>query len=173
MLAKGQALARIGGGLLALAMSSAAMIWILWRALQGLMSLVEVVLFYQAFTRGQGLMRTLLNNLGQIYANGLFIRDPFEFLELEPKVVDPPRAAPAPSVLREGIRFRAVTFSYPGSKGTALDHLDLVVPAGQTVAIVGPNGAGKSTLLKLLCRFMIRTQLHRVGWNGHQGPGDK
>ena len=153
VLAKGQALARIGAGVLALAMSGAAMAWIVWRALQGLMSLGEVVLFYQAFTRGQGLMRTLLNNVGQIYANSLFIRDLFEFLELEPKVVNPPHPAPAPPALMEGIRFRGVTFSYPGSERTALGQLDLVVPAGKTVAVVGPNGAGKSTLLKLLCRF--------------------
>ena len=153
ILAKGQALARVAAGVLALAMWGAAMAWIVWRALQGLMSLGEVVLFYQAFTRGQGLMRTLLNNVGQIYANSLFIKDLFEFLEFEPKVVDPPHAIPAPFTLKEGIRFQGVTFSYPGSTRTALDHLDMFVPASQMAAVAGPNGAGKSTLLKLLCRF--------------------
>ena len=152
-LAKGQGLARIGAGSLALAVSGAAMAWIVWRALLGLMSLGEVVLFYQAFTRGQGLMRSLLNNIGQIYGNSLFIRDLFEFLELEPKIVEPLRPVQAPWVLKQGIRFRRVTFRYPGSERLALDDLDLVIPAGETVAVVGPNGAGKSTLIKLLCRF--------------------
>jgi ABC-type multidrug transport system fused ATPase/permease subunit len=50
------------------------------------------------------------------------------------------------------IRFRDLTFAYPG--GTAvLDHFDLVVPAGSSLAIVGQNGAGKTTLAKLLCRL--------------------
>jgi ATP-binding cassette, subfamily B, bacterial len=50
------------------------------------------------------------------------------------------------------IRFRNVTFSYPGGN-TVLDGFDLVVAAGSSLAIVGQNGAGKTTLAKLLCRF--------------------
>jgi len=50
------------------------------------------------------------------------------------------------------IRFRDVTFAYPGS-APILEHLDLIVPAGTSLAIVGQNGAGKTTLAKLLCRL--------------------
>jgi ABC-type multidrug transport system fused ATPase/permease subunit len=50
------------------------------------------------------------------------------------------------------IRFRDVTFSYPGG-ATVLEHFDLVIPAGSSLAIVGQNGAGKTTLAKLLCRL--------------------
>ncbi len=50
------------------------------------------------------------------------------------------------------IRLRDVTFAYPG--GTpVLDHFDLTIPAGSSLAIVGQNGAGKTTLAKLLCRL--------------------
>ncbi len=50
------------------------------------------------------------------------------------------------------VRFRDVTFAYPG--GTpVLDGFDLTVPAGTSLAIVGQNGAGKTTLAKLLCRL--------------------
>src|SRR6185503_20656662 len=38
-------------------------------------------------------------------------------------------------------------------RGEVLRSFSLVVPAGQTVAVVGPSGAGKSTLMKLLVRF--------------------
>jgi ATP-binding cassette subfamily B protein len=50
------------------------------------------------------------------------------------------------------IRFRGVTFAYPAG-APVLDHLDLTIPAGSSLAIVGQNGAGKTTLAKLLCRL--------------------
>jgi ABC-type multidrug transport system fused ATPase/permease subunit len=60
-----------------------------------------------------------------------------------------PRAADLPA--RE-IRFRDVTFAYP-SGAPVLEHFDLTIPAGSSIAIVGQNGAGKTTLAKLLCRL--------------------
>ena len=50
------------------------------------------------------------------------------------------------------IRFRQVTFAYPGG-AKVLDNFDLAIPAGSSLAIVGQNGAGKTTLAKLLCRL--------------------
>lgn len=54
------------------------------------------------------------------------------------------------------IRLRDVTFAYPSAdRGSApvLEHFDLTIPAGTSLAIVGQNGAGKTTLAKLLCRL--------------------
>ena len=51
------------------------------------------------------------------------------------------------------IRFRNVTFAYPGGAPPVLDGFDLTIPAGSSLAIVGQNGAGKTTLAKLLCRL--------------------
>jgi ATP-binding cassette, subfamily B, bacterial len=50
------------------------------------------------------------------------------------------------------VRFRDVTFAYPGGP-PVLEHFDLTIPAGSSIAIVGQNGAGKTTLAKLLCRL--------------------
>jgi ATP-binding cassette subfamily B protein len=61
------------------------------------------------------------------------------------------RTAGATSPARD-IRFRDVTFAYPGG-APVLDHFDLTIPAGTSLAIVGQNGAGKTTLAKLLCRL--------------------
>jgi ABC-type multidrug transport system fused ATPase/permease subunit len=50
------------------------------------------------------------------------------------------------------IRLRDVTFAYPGG-APVLEHFDLTIPAGSSLAIVGQNGAGKTTIAKLLCRL--------------------
>ena len=51
------------------------------------------------------------------------------------------------------IEFRDVTFTYPGAEKPALQHINLTLPAGKTVALVGRSGSGKSTLASLLTRF--------------------
>jgi ATP-binding cassette subfamily B protein len=58
-----------------------------------------------------------------------------------------------PVSLREGIRFDAVSFAYPGTTRPVLEDVSLAIPAGAVVAVVGENGAGKSTLVKLLARM--------------------
>jgi subfamily B ATP-binding cassette protein MsbA len=70
----------------------------------------------------------------------------------QPVEVEKPDATVLPPV-RQRIEFQEVTFSYPGADRPALDGVDLVVTAGQNVAIVGPNGSGKTTLANLLPRF--------------------
>ena len=152
-LIKDQSLARLGAGVAALLTSGIAMAWMVWRTIQGWVTLGDLALFYQAFNQGQSLMRSLLGNVGQIYSNSLFLGNLFEFLDLEPQVVDLPNPLPVPSTLKKEICFRQITFRYPGSQRLALQNFNLTIPAGQVVAIVGANGAGKSTLVKLLCRF--------------------
>jgi ATP-binding cassette subfamily B protein len=59
---------------------------------------------------------------------------------------------PAAGLPAREVRFRDVTFAYPGGP-PVLEHFDLTIPAGSSIAIVGQNGAGKTTLAKLLCRL--------------------
>ncbi len=51
------------------------------------------------------------------------------------------------------IRVRDLTFAYDADERPVLDHFDLTIPAGSSLAIVGQNGAGKTTFAKLLCRL--------------------
>ena len=94
-------------------------------------------------------------------------------LEERPTVGDPIQPVTLPVPVRGEVVFDRVRFSYggpalmldpaswssvpildPASRSSVvLPQLDLVIPAGQTVALVGPTGAGKSTVAKLLARF--------------------
>ncbi|MFF9126017.1 ABC transporter ATP-binding protein [Streptomyces sp. NPDC014889] len=73
-----------------------------------------------------------------------------------PSVPEPavprPLPAPRPDLPGREVVFDEVGFGYR-TGGEVLPRFDLVVPAGQTVAVVGSTGAGKSTLAKLLARF--------------------
>lgn len=60
---------------------------------------------------------------------------------------------PSLGLPRNDIRFAGVRFTYPGRDTPVYDGLDLVIPAGRSLAIVGANGAGKTTLIKLLARL--------------------
>ena len=72
-----------------------------------------------------------------------------EILEAPPDIRD---EDPEPvRTLRGDVEFRDLTFSYDGKP--VLQHVDLEVPAGSTVAIVGPTGSGKSTLVSLVPRL--------------------
>ena len=150
-LARIEGLAEAAARTFALLVTGLSLAWMAWRTMQGLISLGQLALFYQAFYQGQALMRTLLQSVGQVYANLLFLSNLFEFLDLQPNVIDPPRPSPLPVPLKQGIRFDQVTFRYPDSERLTLCSFDLFIPAGKTVAIVGANGAGKSTLIKLIC----------------------
>jgi ATP-binding cassette, subfamily B, bacterial len=93
-----------------------------------------------------------LSQLYTTYQAGMAALDKiFELLDEEPDIADRPGALELPR-MRGEIRFEDVTFTY-GGDAPALDDVTLVVPPGQTLALVGATGAGKSTLAKLVARF--------------------
>jgi ATP-binding cassette, subfamily B, bacterial len=71
-------------------------------------------------------------------------------LEERPSVPEPEHPTPLPDPRGE-VTFRSVRFGYRDA--VVLPHLDVSVPAGQTVALVGATGAGKTTIARLLARF--------------------
>lgn len=77
-----------------------------------------------------------------------------ELFAVEPAIATAPGAT-APERVRGEITLRGVTFRHDAPAGTppALDDVDLVIPAGRTVAIVGRTGSGKSSLVQLLPRL--------------------
>jgi ABC-type multidrug transport system fused ATPase/permease subunit len=76
-------------------------------------------------------------------------------LDEAPAVAEPASPRPPPrhgaAVRGREIRFESVRFGYRDQ--VVLPGLDLVIPAGQTVAMVGATGAGKTTIARLMARF--------------------
>jgi subfamily B ATP-binding cassette protein MsbA len=75
----------------------------------------------------------------------------YHLMDREPEIQDAPDARPLAFSSGE-IRFDNVEFAYREDI-PALDGVDLIAPAGKTIALVGPSGSGKSTVLNLIPRF--------------------
>jgi ATP-binding cassette subfamily B protein len=79
-----------------------------------------------------------------------------QVLSTPPLIVDPesPALLPPPAGAVGEVRFEGVRFHYGDRRGRPiLDGLDLVLPAGSSVALVGATGSGKTTLARLIPRF--------------------
>ncbi|OOY26912.1 ABC transporter [Thioclava sp. L04-15] len=77
-----------------------------------------------------------------------------ELLQSEDQVKDPEHPVPLPMPAKGAISFEDVSFHYPSRpQASALDHVDLEIAPGETVALVGPSGAGKTTVIQLIQRF--------------------
>jgi ATP-binding cassette, subfamily B, bacterial len=107
----------------------------------------QMVQLYNVYQQGQASVRKLRDLLGT-----------------EPTVVEAPDAVALPPLEGE-VRLEGVTFAYEPGRPVLVD-IDLVVPAGETLAVVGETGAGKSTIAKLVNRLHDPTQ-GRVTLDGH------
>jgi len=109
-----------------------------------------------------------LSQLYTTYQSGMAALDKiFELLDEEPDLRDAPDARDLGPVRGE-VSFEGVSFRYGEGEDAAwaLRDVDLIVPPGQTVALVGATGAGKSTFAKLVARFYDPSE-GRVRVDGH------
>jgi len=132
--------------------------FIAYRTVQGTITLGDLVMYYQAFQRGQGFLQEMLGGLAGLYEDNLFLSNLYEFLDLKPKVVEPHHPRPVPQPLQTGIVFDRVSFQYPTGTRKVLEDITLTIRPGEHIALVGENGAGKTTLIKLLCRLYDPTE---------------
>ena len=111
-----------------------------------------------AFTALQsGIFRPLMGLLDVgvsiVSSMALFSRI-FGYLDLEVEVKAPAYpVAVEPAAVRGEVRIEGVTYRYPDADRDALAEVDLVVPAGTSLALVGETGSGKTTLASLVPRL--------------------
>lgn len=93
-----------------------------------------------------------INNVIESYPKGFAGFKRFlEVMDTEPAIQDEKDAKPA-GEFRGDIAYKQVSFEYSDGKNV-LNHINLSIKAGETVAFVGPSGAGKTTICNLLPRF--------------------
>ncbi|EAC8349104.1 ABC transporter ATP-binding protein [Listeria monocytogenes] len=93
-----------------------------------------------------------INNVIESYPKGFAGFKRFlEVMDTEPAIQDEKDAKPA-KAFRGDIAYNHVSFEYSDGKNV-LNHINLSIKVGETVAFVGPSGAGKTTICNLLPRF--------------------
>ena len=121
------------------------------RVSSGAMSLGDVQAFIQ-YSRQFTQPLTQVASMANLMQSGVASAERV-FAVVDAPEQEPDTAAPARVEHPHGrVAFEDVSFSYRDD-APLIEHLDLVVEPGQTVAIVGPTGAGKTTLVNLVLRF--------------------
>ena len=125
-----------------------------WQVLDGYMSIGDLMMFLVYLLMLLEPLATLAQSATQFQNSLSGLDRVLDLLQEAREMPSTPDSIHANRQLISGdIAFEDVSFTYPGTDTPALNHVSLVVEAGNTVALVGPSGAGKTTLSNLVARF--------------------
>ncbi len=140
-----------GLGLVGTATFYAAYAWIVYDTIMGRITLGQMTMYLLVFKQGQAAVSASLSAIGGMYEDNLYLSNLYEYLEQPvPRGRGHASEGPRPG---DGVRFDNVSFTYPGAETPAVQHIDLHIRPGESLALVGQNGSGKTTLIKLLTRL--------------------
>ncbi|RYY91082.1 MAG: ABC transporter ATP-binding protein, partial [Chitinophagaceae bacterium] len=135
-----------------------AYVYIIARAIRGQLSLGDLTFLAGSFRQMRSLLEGVLSRFTAVSQGAIYLRDFFDFFDIQPNINTPATARPVPQPVREGFRFENVGFRYAHSERWAVRGLNFTLAAGEKLALVGENGAGKTTLVKLLARLYDPTE---------------
>ena len=137
---------RLGAELFQAVVEVGALVWVVYEIVAHRQPIGQFLFVQQTAGRALGSVSSLVSTVNSMDEDLANLFDYQRFMEL-PIAKQGGKTVPA---LHRDIRFKDVSFHYPGSDTLVLDHINLTIKRGQHVALVGENGAGKTTLLKLL-----------------------
>lgn len=126
---------------------------IIWKAVNGALSIGDLTFLAGSFRQLRSLLEGILSRFTSVSQGAIYLRDLFEFFEIQPRILIAAYPRPFPRVIKEGFTFENVGFKYMNSERWAIRHLSFTLRPGEKLALVGENGAGKTTLIKLLARL--------------------
>jgi len=139
---------------------------IIYRTVYGELSLGDLIFLSGSFLRLRSLMEAILIRFSSIADSALYLRDLFDFLEMEPRIRSKDESLPFPETIHDGFTFENVSFRYPQMEKWVLRDVSFTLHPGEKLALVGENGAGKTTLVKLLTRLYDPAE-GRILLDGH------
>ncbi|MEE8487104.1 MAG: ABC transporter ATP-binding protein, partial [Gemmatimonadota bacterium] len=147
---------------------------IIWRTVSGQFSIGDLTFLAGSFQALRRLLEAMLIRFSTIAERALYLKDLFDFFDIEPEIAAPEASVPGgpspvrpiPDPIREGFQFDNVSFKYPGTEPWVLKNMSFTLRAGEKLALVGENGTGKTTVTKLLARLYDPTE-GRILLDGH------
>ncbi|MEP6725578.1 MAG: ABC transporter ATP-binding protein [Bacteroidota bacterium] len=128
------------------------------KTVQGALTIGTLAFLAGSFRQLRSLLEGILSRFTSVSQGAIYLRDFFEFFEIEPKIKVNASPVPFPYPIKQGFVFENVGFRYHNSENWANRHLSFSLQAGEKLALVGENGAGKTTLVKLLARLYDPTE---------------
>jgi ATP-binding cassette subfamily B protein len=130
-----------------------AYIVIIMQTIAGAITIGTLTFLAGSFRQLRSLLENILSRFTSVSQGAIYLRDFFDFFEIEPNITTAKNPLRFPNPVTEGFVFENVGFRYNNSEHWAIHHLNFTLYAGEKLALVGENGSGKTTLVKLLARL--------------------
>ena len=135
-----------------------AYVFIAIKAATLMITIGELTFLAGSFNKLRKQIEAIFSRFTQINENSLYLKDYFEFIDMEFKPTTEFEIFSIPKDIQEGFEFVGVSFQYPNTEQTVFSNISFKLKKGEKLALVGKNGSGKTTLIKILLRFYEPTE---------------